>query len=83
MIELQSGIRNLDFTKSEHFCQPMELVCSSIDLTDSNVIPAPLSVRRLKFRRTYVDVQRICNGLPKLQNSIYNVRTCLRLSLRT
>ena len=61
----------------------MDRVCSCVDLTDSNVISASLTVRRSEITRSSVDVQRTCNGVPKLWNSIHNVRPPLCLSLRT
>ena len=46
MIELQRDIGNRDFQKSKNLCQLMNRVLSWVDLTDSNVISVPLSVRR-------------------------------------
>jgi len=40
----QCDIWNWVFRNSDHLCQPMDSVCNSVDLTESNVISAPLSV---------------------------------------
>jgi hypothetical protein len=74
---------NLVLLSPKHLCQPMDRVCSCVDLTDSNVISASLSVRRSEITRSSVDVQRTCNGVPDLLFSIHNVRQSLCLPFRT
>jgi hypothetical protein len=83
MTEFQRDIWNSYPPNSHYLCQSMDRVCGCVDLTDSNVVSAPLSVNFQKFRRASVDVQHIFNGVPKLWNSINNVLPSLCLSLNT
>jgi hypothetical protein len=43
--------------------QPMDLVCSCVNLTDSNVISASLSVREREISQVFCKCGLICNGL--------------------
>ena len=46
---------------------------SCIYLTDINAISDALTLRRPENSQVSVDVQRVCNGLPKLRTSLNNV----------
>ena len=60
----------------------MDRVCIHADL-NSNVISTALSERTPKASQASVDMQCICNFLPKLLHSIHNIRPPLCLSLHT
>jgi hypothetical protein len=66
MIELQRNILNWYTPKSNYLCQSIDRVCDSVDLTDSKVISAPMSVKMPKFCSPSVDVPHVRNGVPKL-----------------
>jgi len=83
MIEFQRDIWNCYSPNSNYLFQTMDRVCGFVDLTECIVVSAPLSVNFQKFRRDSVDVQHTSNGVPKLWNSINNVRPSLCLSLST
>jgi hypothetical protein len=63
MIEFQSHILNWYASKSNYLCQSIDRVCGCVELTDSNVISAPLSVKMPEISQASVDVQHVSNGV--------------------
>jgi len=53
MIDFQCDILNQILPNSKRLCQPMDRVYSCVDLTESNVISAKLSVRRPEISHVF------------------------------
>ena len=53
MTDFQRDIWNRIFPNWKHLCQPMEHVCSCVDLRESNVISAALSVKKPEISHVF------------------------------
>jgi hypothetical protein len=72
-------IWNWDFTISKHMFHPMDRMC--IQTVMWYRLHSPIESQ--KFYRSTVDVQRTCNGVSEVWNSINNIRPSLCPSYRT
>jgi hypothetical protein len=67
----------LGFSHRKTCGQPMDRVFVHVNLTDSNVIPTALSVRRSEISQLFCRCSAHFNGLPKVRYSIRKVRLSL------